>query len=217
MAKAKIEGLVKGIGINDLGTPATYTLANGKRTFDPYYQRWAGLLGRTATHGSFVCDEWKLFSNFVSDIKEMEVIHNRSVFDGKDCCLDKDLKYFGNKLYSRENCLLVSNMVNCLFQDSSTIRGSLPLGVTYRADLKSKDVFRAQISDPFTHIQTRKSFDCPVKAHRFWQETKLTFVLNVAEAQDPIVKKVLLDRADILRHDLEMNRETLSLSKVMPA
>lgn len=217
MAKAIKKGFIKGIGINDTNIRAYDYKDTDSAVMNPYYCKWSGVLGRTQTHGSTICDEWLYLSNFVRDIKILEDIHQLSVYTGRACCLDKDLKVLGNKHYSLDTCLLVSNMVNCLFQDSSTIRGELPLGVTLRSDLKGSDVYRSQTSDPFTHRQTRKSFDCPIKAHRFWQETKLKFVKQVYDLQNEIVKDALMQRILILEHDLDLNLETHSLSNVKPA
>lgn len=208
-----VAGRIKGLGINDAGVQATHTEPSGKRVVNPYYLRWSGMLGRVTTHGSEVCDDWLYLSKFIRDIQILEERHGISVYDGRKCCLDKDLKYVGNKLYSLDTCLLVPNIVNCLFQDSSTIRGDLPLGVTFRGDLKTDNPlkYRAQISEPFTHKQIRKSFETPEEAHRYWQLVKLEMILSVYQLQDPFVKEALDKRIALLQEDILLGRETKSL------
>ena len=55
-------------------------------------------------------------------------------------CLDKDILYKGNKVYSRETCIFVPQRINTLFTKRDKSRGDTPIGVTptssgnYRVD-----------------------------------------------------------------------------------
>jgi hypothetical protein len=49
-------------------------------------------------------------------------------------CLDKDILYKGNKVYSPETCVFVPERINILFVKSDKIRGEYPIGVTWRKD-----------------------------------------------------------------------------------
>ena len=45
-------------------------------------------------------------------------------------CLDKDILYKGNKIYSRETCIFVPERINLLFTKRDNDRGDCPVGVT---------------------------------------------------------------------------------------
>ena len=48
---------------------------------------------------------------------------------GEQMCLDKDILYKGNKVYSRETCIFVPHRINTLFTKSDNSRGENPIGV----------------------------------------------------------------------------------------
>ena len=51
---------------------------------------------------------------------------------GEQMCLDKDVLYKGNKIYSRETCIFVPQRINKLFIKSDKSRGKNLIGVTPR-------------------------------------------------------------------------------------
>ena len=48
---------------------------------------------------------------------------------GETMCLDKDILYKGNKVYSRETCIFVPQRINTLFTKCDKSRGNNPIGV----------------------------------------------------------------------------------------
>ena len=48
---------------------------------------------------------------------------------GETMCLDKDILYKGNKVYSRETCIFVPKRINSLFTKRDNARGDSPIGV----------------------------------------------------------------------------------------
>ena len=75
------------------------------------------------------CQEWLIFSNFKSWMKQQD-------WEGKQ--LDKDLLIYQNKIYSPETCVFVDRKINQFLVKSNNSRGKYPLGVSYRN--KNKDV-----------------------------------------------------------------------------
>ncbi|PEJ57047.1 hypothetical protein CN692_14205 [Bacillus sp. AFS002410] len=84
------------------------------------YTRWSAMLRRCycdtskkhknyRAEGITVCDRWHSFENFLNDFPLIEGYDeaNLSKLD-----LDKDVKFFNNKIYSLENCMLVLKDVN---------------------------------------------------------------------------------------------------------
>ena len=51
---------------------------------------------------------------------------------GETMCLDKDILYKGNKIYSRETCIVVPQRINTLFVKSDNARGDNPIGIIPR-------------------------------------------------------------------------------------
>ena len=49
---------------------------------------------------------------------------------GEKMCLDKDILYKGNKVYSRDTCIFVPQRINLLFTKRDNDRGDNPIGVT---------------------------------------------------------------------------------------
>ncbi len=79
-----------------------------------------------------VCNEWKNFQNFA-----------KWFFDNyiEGYCLDKDILFKKNKIYSPETCCFVPNEVNVLFTKNDKYRGELPIGVS-----KVGNKFKASVS-----------------------------------------------------------------------
>lgn len=198
--------LVCGIGVND----ADYTVqikevvhgsryANGqykqKQVWTcPFYNTWTNMLKRCCSElqlgkytnymGCTVSEEWKLFSNFRKWMVEQ---------DWEGMQIDKDILIFGNKLYSAETCVFVSQGVNKFLTDSYKARGEWPLGVSLD---KRSGRFRARCNDPFTgKTDVLGYFDCPHEAHQAWLAKKLEHAYALAAIQaDPRVAKALIER-----------------------
>lgn len=82
------------------------------------YDMWSHMILRTTPEywkkeptytGTTVCEEWKDFSIFYNDIKELEGYDYWKDNYGKRVMLDKDLKGNGKKLYSKETCCFLSH------------------------------------------------------------------------------------------------------------
>ena len=143
---APVRKLVCGVGINDADYALSYNGEDGKRLRCPYYARWSKMINRCYSEsclktrprykGCTVSEEWLRFSNFRKWMEKQD-------WEGKQ--LDKDIKIYGNKVYSKDSCMFVSLRLNTLFVRQSTTEGSLPQGVSwhkgakkYRADIKGK-------------------------------------------------------------------------------
>ena len=125
---------VYGIGVKGVKYPAKI---DGKTTKE--YDAWTGMLRRCydkkwkMKHPSYkdviCCDEWLLFENFY------EWLHTQKNFEqwynGTRWVVDKDILFKGNKVYSPNNCCLVSHDVNTLFTKRDRDRGDYPIGVCY--------------------------------------------------------------------------------------
>ena len=122
--------LVFGVGINDADY-AVETIVNCERQRCPFYRPWSSMLKRCyseklhaiqATYiGCSVVNEWHSFMNFRAWMISQ---------DWKGKCLDKDIIEPGNKVYSPDKCIFISNALNSLLTDHAAGRGIYALGVS---------------------------------------------------------------------------------------
>lgn len=183
MGLRKRNKLVYGVGTND----ADYNIIEYDGSHQivqrcPYYTKWVAMLARGYSellhkkHPSYagvsVCEEWLTFSNFKSWMETQD-------WEGKH--LDKDILVKGNKLYSPDTCIFVSQEINKFLTESTVARGNYPIGVS----LEKKSLkFKAQCYN----VQSGKKeylglFDSPVDAHRAWLCFKLKQAKFLAEKQ----------------------------------
>lgn len=105
---------------------------NGK--FTKHYITWSAMMQRCYSKSKerqtyedcTVCEEWHNFQNFAKWYDE-----NYYEIEGEKMCLDKDILFKGNKIYSPNTCIFVSNRINCLFVKCNKSRGVCPIGVSY--------------------------------------------------------------------------------------
>lgn len=112
--------MVLGVGINDINC--------AKRTIA--WRKWMSMLTRCYGVDNFgdrptykectVCDEWLVFSNF-------KAWFDKNYRNGY--CLDKDILFRGNKIYSPDTCSFVPHKINTLILDRGSDRGVYPVGV----------------------------------------------------------------------------------------
>ena len=194
--------VVCGVGINDADyvTRKFETIeVNGKRKKKlfwecPYHRAWKHMLERCYSakkqesyptyKGCTASAEWLTFSNFKNWMKSQN-------FEGNH--LDKDLLFEGNKVYSPETCVFVSQLVNSFTVDSGAARGKWLIGVYWDKD---RGKFLAQCRNPFTKKRDNLGrYTCELEAHKAWLKRKLELAHELATIQtDKRVAKALIDR-----------------------
>lgn len=199
--------LVQGVGIND----AEYViqtsirleerLANGQRkqkvTWScPYYVKWSGMLERcysTKTQeihptykGCTVCKEWLTFSNF----RKWMVTQ-----DWEGMQLDKDLLFKGNKVYSPETAVFVSNKINNFILTSGGARGNYLIGCSWD---KSSESFKAEVNIPSLGKRINLGrYNTEIEAHLVWKKRKHELACELADSEyvtEPRVAEALRSR-----------------------
>ncbi|ALA07713.1 putative AP2 domain-containing protein [Bacillus phage PBC6] len=88
--------------------------------------------------GCMVVEEWHNFQNFAKWYDE-----NYYEVEGEVMCLDKDIIFKGNKVYSPDACVFVPNRLNVLVVNPRKKRGKLPVGVSYD---KASGKYKAQVN-----------------------------------------------------------------------
>ena len=160
----------------------------------PCYRAWKNMLKRCYSakeqernptyKGCSVSDDWLTFSNFKAwmEKQQWEGLH-----------LDKDLLFEGNKLYSPDTCVFVSQMLNKFTTDRGATRGEWLIGVNWD---KGTNKFKSQCSNPFTNKNEHLGlFTCEQEAHNAWLKRKLELAHELAAIQtDQRVAKALIER-----------------------
>ena len=119
-------------GVGYLGEGEYKTRENGK--LHKYYKIWSYMLMRCydpkyqekepAYKG---CTVEKYLLNFQNMCEWLE--KNYYEIPGERMCLDKDILYKRNKIYSRDTCIFVPEKINLLFTKRDNSRGKDPIGV----------------------------------------------------------------------------------------
>lgn len=190
--------LVFGIGINDNPEPTSHTSTN------PVYRIWLGMLarcygkrGKYPHHaGCCVDPRWHSFVAFNAWVgaQVWEVGY----------CLDKDILFPGNRLYSPETCVFISPHVNAILNTNPKVRGQLPIGVA-----KSGKKFAAQcnLGNGSVHLGV---FETKELAHKKWQSTKADFIMEIADKQnDERVRNRLIQEAAMLMFEHDNDVESV--------
>lgn len=200
MNMIKTNKMVFGVGIND----ADYfvqQIKNGKQVKCPYYQSWNSMLRRCysvyyqtkypAYRGCSVCEDWKSFSKF-------KVWMETQDWEGKQ--LDKDLLVKGNKIYSPDTCVFLTQRVNKFLTERNASRGQYPIGVCYRKKAANRaneplNPYLAQINDGTGRVRHIGVFRTPEQAHKAWLLAKIKIAKELASLEaDQRISKALLER-----------------------
>ena len=108
-------------------------------------------------------------------------------------CLDKDILFKGNKIYSPDTCVFVPNRINNLFTKRQNDRGEYPIGVYYH---KSKFNPQCSIYADFNKKYKQKhlgTFDTPEEAFHKYKKFKEQYIKEVAEEYKDLIPTKLYE------------------------
>lgn len=155
-----------------------------KRCYDPYE------LNRYPSYiDVYVCDEWLCFQNFAKWFyKNYYDIPNDNI------CLDKDILFKNNKIYSSETCILVPKRINTLFIKCNASRGKYPIGVYWRKDV-DKFVAQCQILDKNSKSKQKflGYFNNEYDAFLAYKVFKENYIKQVADEYKDLIPTKLYD------------------------
>ena len=181
--------LVYGIGINNQEIPIN---VDGKQTKE--YKLWQGMLyrctskcwNRYPTYAGATCSEnFKSFSFFYKWCQE-QVGFNNTNSNGKRWCLDKDILFKGNKLYSEDTCVFIPHRINSLLIKSNATRGEYPIGVYWDNRANKFRVYCEIGGEPKKHIGY---YDTLQEAFVAYKAFKEDIVKQVAEQYRELIDK----------------------------
>ena len=131
--KCPYETRIYGVGF--IGEGKYKPFSNGKNTDE--YKIWHSMLQRCydpkyhETHPTY---KGCTVEDYLLNFQHMGEWINENYYEipGETMCLDKDILYKRNKIYSRDTCIFVPKKINSLFTKRDKSRGNSPIGVTPR-------------------------------------------------------------------------------------
>lgn len=145
----KINDMPKGwMNISDLNMKIYYLWkAMIMRSTEKYWEKHPTYTGTT------VDDRWRMLSNFVNDIKELEGYDDWVISSNRQMMLDKDTIFEGNKHYSKNTCRFITHT-----ESNQDVNRRHPENIQ-----KAQKVFKENASEPvrFINSKTFKSLDFP--------------------------------------------------------
>ena len=165
--------LVLGVGFNDKTRPV---FVDGKKVKE--YVLWQDMLTRCFSEkcqtrqptykGCNVSDNFLNYSYFYDWCQE-QIGFGKVDDKGRSWCLDKDLLFVGNKIYSETTCVFVPNEINLFFIDRGNARGEYPVGVCFN---KARGKFMAQCALNGKQRQHLGYFNTPQEAFNAYKPFK---------------------------------------------
>lgn len=182
-------------GIGYLGE-GKYKINNNTGKASKEYEYWKSMIGRCydeKTQGKrptykecTVCNEWLNFQNFAEWFNE-----NYYEVDGEKMCLDKDILFKGNKVYSPDTCLIVPNRINTLFISNYRTRGNYKIGVSKVSNPNNPKQYQARITNGKYNIN--KCFYTELEAFNWYKKEKEKLIKEIADNYKDKIPKYIYD------------------------
>ena len=201
--KCPFEPTVYGVGFHGVGKYKSRE--NGIKT--NAYKEWHNMFARC--YGNYkkrnityedchVCEEWHNFQNFAEWYEE-----NYYEIEGEKICLDKDILYKGNKIYSPETCVFTPNGINVLFTKSNKARGKYPIGVSKE---KTTGKFKAECQKQLCEKSESRYlglYDTPEEAFYIYKIEKEKYIKYVADKYKDKIPENLYNA--LYKYEVEIN------------
>lgn len=180
---------VCGVGYIGIGKYRIYE--NGTPT--KAYNVWRGIMYRCYNKSAkqnaptyidcISSDEWHNFQVFAEWYEK-----NYYEVSGQKMHVDKDILYKGNKVYSKETCLIVPHCINSVFCKADSIRGDSPIGVTVFRNTKFAVGCENNLLNSRVHLGHFITKDQAFEAYRIYKEEYIKKVAD--EYRDQISIKL---------------------------
>ena len=167
---------VHGVGILGAKYPSR---VNGVKTRE--YKLWQSMLKRCYSdaykkkhptyEGCEVSDNFKSYEYFY------EWCHKQIGFGNEGFDLDKDLLVKGNKVYSEDSCVFISQEINKILVKREASRGEYLIGVYWS---KTNRAFKAQVSKNNGGSEHLGYFKTEIEAFKAYKTVKESFVKEQA-------------------------------------
>lgn len=160
---------------------------DGNFTFS--FKVWDGMLKRCYSQSElkkyptyqkcYVCDEWLHLPRFQKWVEQ-----NYYSCGDEKMCLDKDILFKNNCMYSPQTAMFVPERINILLTKANASRGKYPIGVYYK---KKSQKYVAQVSELADEKGGTKKqkylglFASPEEAFEVYKKEKEAYIKKVAD------------------------------------
>ena len=175
---------------------------NGKVTLE--YNKWYGMLSRCYAENELsrfptyipctVCNEWLNFQNFAGWLHEKYYEIPNEIM-----CLDKDILFKRNKIYSPKTCCIVPDNINILFTKTDALRGKYPIGVSWH---KEHNCFVSQMNRDGKLIHL-VNFNNPIDAFNMYKKEKEKEIKRQANIYKKYLPQNVYDA--LLKYEVEID------------
>ena len=165
-----------------------------ERCYDPY------IINKNLTYKDcFVCEEWHNFQNFAKWFYK----HYYEI-EGERMCLDKDILFKNNKIYSPETCMIVPERINMLFIKSDKSRGDYPIGVCWHKNA-NKFMAYCQILNKNNKTESRYLglYKTSKEAFLIYKQFKENYIKQIADEYKDLIPKELYNAMH--RYEVEID------------
>ena len=161
-----------------------------KRCYDPKYQE------KYPTYKNCKAEEY--FLNFQHMGEWIE--DNYYEVPGERMCLDKDILYKGNKIYSRETCIFVPQRINTLFVKSNKARGKDPIGVTPRPSGN----YQARCNNGYGKRIPLGTYPTEEEAFRVYKNYKEKVIKEVIDSYEGIIPEPFYSKLKVAMYNYKV-------------
>ena len=169
-----------------LGEGKYKTKENGKNTDE--YKIWYEMLRRCydpKCHKEHPTYKGCAVEEYLLNFQHMGEWINENYYEipGERMCLDKDILYKGNKVYSRDTCIFVPQRINTLFIKCNKNRGENPIGVS---DLPSGN-YRVFCSDGYGKQIDLGTYSTKEEAFQVYKNYKEKVIKEVIDSYEGVI------------------------------
>ena len=161
-----------------------------KRCYDPEFQE------KEPTYKGCTMEDYLL--NFQNMCKWLE--ENYYEIPGETMCLDKDILYKRNKIYSRDTCMFVPQRINTLFIKCDKSRGGNPIGVI---ELLSGN-YHVQCNDGYGKQIHLGTYSTKEEAFQVYKQYKEKVIKEVIDSYEGIIPEPFYNKLKTAMYNYEV-------------
>ena len=186
-----------------LGEGKYKTIENGKHTDE--YAIWHHMLTRCYDpkfHKRYPTYEGCKVEDFLLNFQHMGEWINENYYEvpGEKICLDKDILYKGNKIYSRETCIFVPERINLLFIKHDNARGNDPIGVR----LRQSGNYQARCSNAYGKYVTLGTYNSEEEAFQVYKKYKEKVIKETIDSYEGKIPEPYYSRLKTAMYNYEV-------------
>lgn len=166
-----------------------------QRCYDPYF-----LNEHPTYRDCMVCDKWLNFQNFAEWYYE-----NYYEIENEKICLDKDILYKGNKIYSPKTCIFAPERINTLFLKQEKMRGDTPIGMYWCKERNKYHVHFAMYDKKIGKSKPKfiGRYDTIEEAFFSYKQEKENYIKQVADEYKDLIPQKLYKA--LYKYEVEIN------------